>query len=49
MDVFAHHSMGVNVIQGLASEDTDGQENFDPIPTCLKELKIKKEKPARRP
>lgn len=43
MDVFARRGMGVNVIQGLASEDTDGQENFDPIPTCLKELKIKKE------
>ncbi len=43
MDVFARRGLGVGATQGSSFEDTDGTENFDPIPTCLKELKIKKE------
>lgn len=43
MDVFARRGLGVGATQGSSFEDSDGEENFDPIPTCLKELKIKKE------
>lgn len=43
MDVFARRGLGVAASQGSSFEDSDGEENFDPIPTCLKELKIKKE------
>ncbi|MCA0237162.1 MAG: M36 family metallopeptidase [Bacteroidetes bacterium] len=43
MDVFARRGLGVGASQGSAMEDTDGVENFDPIPYCIKELKIKKE------
>jgi uncharacterized repeat protein (TIGR01451 family) len=43
MNVFARRGMGVNAVQGLSSSATDQVANFDPIPTCIKELKIKKE------
>ena len=43
MDVFARRGLGIGASQGSSFEDSDGEENFDPIPTCLKELKIKKE------
>ena len=43
MDVFARRGLGFEASQGSSLDDTDGVENFDPIPTCLKELKIKKE------
>ncbi|MCC6463671.1 MAG: M36 family metallopeptidase [Saprospiraceae bacterium] len=40
--VFARRGMGYFASQGDASNASDGVENFDPIPTCVKELKIKK-------
>jgi uncharacterized repeat protein (TIGR01451 family) len=43
MDAFARRGLGLFANQGSSLEDTDGVENFDPIPTCIKELKIKKE------
>lgn len=43
MDVFARRGLGLFASQGSSLEDTDGVENFDPIPTCIKELKIRKE------
>ena len=42
IDVFARRGMGVGSDQGSNLNAGDGVENFDPIPTCLKELKIKK-------
>lgn len=42
MDVFARRGLGIGADQGSSEEDADGVENFDPIPTCTKELKIKK-------
>ena len=40
--VFARRGLGYTASQGTSSNAADGIENFDPIPTCLKELKIKK-------
>ncbi|MCC7246621.1 MAG: M36 family metallopeptidase [Saprospiraceae bacterium] len=40
--VFARRGLGVNADQGSEDSATDGTENFDPIPTCVKELKISK-------
>lgn len=40
--VFARRGLGYLANQGLSSSASDGTENFDPIPTCVKELKIKK-------
>ncbi len=40
--VFARRGLGYFASQGLSTVGTDGIENFDPIPTCVKELKIKK-------
>lgn len=42
-EVFARRGLGINASQGLANNAGDGVQNFDPIATCLKELKIKKE------
>jgi extracellular elastinolytic metalloproteinase len=42
MSVFARRGMGVYADQGTSDSASDGIENFDPIPTCVKELKIKK-------
>ena len=42
MNVFARRGMGVDANQGTNFNAADGKENFDPIPRCLKELKIKK-------
>jgi extracellular elastinolytic metalloproteinase len=42
MSVFARRGFGVNADQGTSTSASDGIENFDPIPTCIKELKIKK-------
>lgn len=42
MDVFARRGMGINADQGSPLNAGDGIENFDPIPTCVKELKISK-------
>lgn len=41
--VFARRGMGYYADQGSNNDASDGVENFDPIPTCIKELKIKKE------
>ncbi len=40
MSTFARRGMGINASQGANDNATDGIENFDPIPTCVKELKI---------
>lgn len=40
--VFARRGLGYLASQGESSSAGDGIENFDPIPTCIKELKIKK-------
>ena len=40
--VFARRGMGVGANQGDSFSSTDGTQDFEPIPTCIKELKIKK-------
>ena len=40
--VFARRGLGYFSSQGLSTNASDGVENFEPIPTCIKELKIKK-------
>ncbi|MBL7827312.1 MAG: M36 family metallopeptidase [Saprospiraceae bacterium] len=40
--VFARRGMGYLADQKSNENATDGVENFDPIPVCVKELKIKK-------
>lgn len=40
--VFARRGLGYLASQNSPDDATDGVENFDPIPTCIKELKIKK-------
>ncbi|MBL7808234.1 MAG: M36 family metallopeptidase [Saprospiraceae bacterium] len=40
--VFARRGLGYLAEQGDSGSAGDGIENFDPIPTCIKELKIKK-------
>lgn len=40
--VFARRGLGYYASQGDPNNAGDGIENFDPIPTCIKELKIKK-------
>ncbi|MFN0214473.1 MAG: M36 family metallopeptidase [Saprospiraceae bacterium] len=40
--VFARRGLGYYADQGDPNSSGDGKENFDPIPTCIKELKIKK-------
>ncbi len=42
MGVFARRGMGVFASQGSSDNSGDGVESFDPIPTCVKELKISK-------
>ncbi len=42
VNAFARRGMGVGANQGDNLNAGDGVENFDPIPRCLKELKIKK-------
>ncbi|MBL7774561.1 MAG: DUF11 domain-containing protein, partial [Saprospiraceae bacterium] len=41
-EVFARRGMGYFASQGSSDDAADGIENFDPIPTCVKELKIQK-------
>jgi len=41
--VFARRGMGLNASQGDSDNAFDAVENFDAIPTCIKELKITKE------
>lgn len=40
--VFARRGLGYLASQNSPDDAADGIENFDPIPTCIKELKIKK-------
>ncbi|MBP6824976.1 MAG: M36 family metallopeptidase, partial [Saprospiraceae bacterium] len=40
--VFARRGLGYFSKQGLSTNASDGVEDFEPIPTCIKELKIKK-------
>ena len=40
--VFARRGMGIRASQGSSNSSTDGVEDFTPIPTCIKELKIAK-------
>ena len=40
--VFARRGVGYFASQGSSQDAADGVENFDPIPTCIRELKIKK-------
>ena len=42
VSTFARRGFGVGSSQGTADNAADGVENFDPIPTCIKELKISK-------
>ncbi len=41
-EVFARRGMGINASQGSSNESSDGVEDFNPIPTCIRELKIAK-------
>lgn len=40
--VFARRGLGYFASQGDSNNAGDGIDNYDPIPTCIKELKIKK-------
>ncbi|MEO6759797.1 MAG: M36 family metallopeptidase, partial [Saprospiraceae bacterium] len=42
VSVFARRGMGVGASQGTNDNAADGVESFDPIPRCIKELKIRK-------
>lgn len=41
-EVFARRGMGIFASQGNSNNSGDGVEDFNPIPTCIKELKISK-------
>ncbi len=41
-EVFARRGMGIFANQGSSDNSGDGVEDFTPIPTCIKELKISK-------
>ncbi len=41
-EIFARRGLGFFANQGAAASGSDGVENFDPIPTCLKTVKINK-------
>ena len=42
-DVFAKRGLGFFADEGSSDDRNDNTENFDPIPTCIKEIKITKE------
>lgn len=42
-DVFARRGLGYFAVGGSTSDRSDGKENFDAFPLCIKELKITKE------
>ncbi|MCB0533439.1 MAG: M36 family metallopeptidase [Lewinellaceae bacterium] len=42
VSVFARRGLGIHADQGSFNDAIDGTENFDPIPTCIKEIKISK-------
>ncbi|MEO6039166.1 MAG: M36 family metallopeptidase, partial [Saprospiraceae bacterium] len=42
VSVFARRGMGTGSSQGTTDNASDGVQNFDPIPRCIKELKLKK-------
>lgn len=41
-EVFARRGLGINADQGSTFSHTDGMQDFEPLPTCIAELKIKK-------
>ncbi len=41
-EVFARRGLGYSADQGSSDSGVDGTEAFDPLPTCVKELKITK-------
>lgn len=41
-EVFARRGLGYLADQGTSASDSDGVSNFEPLPTCIKELKIVK-------
>jgi extracellular elastinolytic metalloproteinase len=41
-EVFARRGLGIDAEQGVSFDHKDGAENFDPLPTCVAELKIEK-------
>ena len=41
-EVFARRGMGFNMDQGSSDSRSDGIEDFEPLPTCIRELKIDK-------
>ena len=42
-DVFARRGLGINASQGSADSRSDGTPNYESVPTCIAELKIKKD------
>ncbi len=44
-EVFARRGLGYYADQGSTNDRSDGTEDFEPLPTCIKELKIKKSVP----
>ncbi len=42
-EVFARRGLGWNAIQGDVNDSEDGFEDFEPMPTCVQELKLVKE------
>ncbi|MBR9919782.1 MAG: T9SS type A sorting domain-containing protein [Bacteroidetes bacterium] len=41
-EVFARRGLGYYADQGSTFDNRDGEQNFDPLPTCIPELKITK-------
>ena len=41
-EVFARRGLGINANQGSTFSHTDGTQDFEPLPTCIAELKINK-------
>ncbi len=44
-EVFARRGLGYYADQGSTNSRSDGTEDFEPLPTCIKELKIQKTMP----
>jgi extracellular elastinolytic metalloproteinase len=42
-EVFARRGMGFDFSQGSATTNADGEDDFEPRPQCIQELKIRKE------
>lgn len=41
-EIFARRGLGYFGNQGSANDNTDGTEDFEPLPTCIQEIKVKK-------